>query len=74
MLVATVFVIIRMEKLMSAVLMMSFFSLLSSCIFMVLDAVDVAFTEAAVSAGASTIFFLSAAPRNLRLIKEYSCR
>ena len=60
MLVATVFVIIRMEKLMSAVLMMGFFSLLSSCIFMVLDAVDVAFTEAAVGAGASTIFFLAA--------------
>ena len=60
MLVATVFVIIRMEKLMSAVLMMGFFSLLSSCIFMVLDAVDVAFTEAAVGAGVSTIFFLAA--------------
>lgn len=60
MLLATVFVIIRMEKLMSAVLMMGFFSLLSSCIFMVLDAVDVAFTEAAVGAGVSTIFFLAA--------------
>lgn len=45
---------------MSAVLMMGFFSLLSSCIFMVLDAVDVAFTEAAVGAGVSTIFFLAA--------------
>ncbi len=60
MLLATVFAIIRMEKLMSAVLMMGFFSLLSSCIFMVLDAVDVAFTEAAVGAGVSTIFFLAA--------------
>ncbi len=60
MLVATVFVIIRLEKLMSAVMMMGFFSLLSSCIFMVLDAVDVAFTEAAVGAGVSTIFFLAA--------------
>ncbi|OED36484.1 cation:proton antiporter [Chromatiales bacterium (ex Bugula neritina AB1)] len=60
MLVATVFVIIRLEKLMPAVMMMGFFSLLSSCIFMVLDAVDVAFTEAAVGAGVSTIFFLAA--------------
>ncbi len=60
MLVATVIMIIRTQKLMSAVLMMSFFSLLCSCIFMVLDAVDVAFTEAAVGAGASTIFFLAA--------------
>ncbi len=60
MLVATVVAIIRLEKLMSAVMMMGFFSLLSSCIFMVLDAVDVAFTEAAVGAGVSTIFFLAA--------------
>ncbi len=60
MLVATVIIIIRMEKLMSAVLMTSFFSLIVSSIFMVLDAVDVAFTEAAVGAGVSTIFFLAA--------------
>jgi multicomponent Na+:H+ antiporter subunit B len=60
MLVATVITITRTQKLMSAVLLMSFFSLLCSSIFMVLDAVDVAFTEAAVGAGVSTIFFLAA--------------
>ena len=60
MLVATVFAIVRLDHLMTAVMLMGFFSLLSSCIFMTLDAVDVAFTEAAVGAGASTIFILAA--------------
>lgn len=60
MLVATVVIIVRLDRLMTAVMMMGFFSLISSCIFMTLDAVDVAFTEAAVGAGASTIFFLAA--------------
>jgi multicomponent Na+:H+ antiporter subunit B len=60
MLVATVFAIVRLKKLMTAVMLMGFFSLLSSGIFMVLDAVDVAFTEAAVGAGISTVFILAA--------------
>ncbi len=36
------------------------YSLLSAALFMVLDAVDVAFTEAAVGAGISTVFTLGA--------------
>lgn len=60
MLVATVFAIVRLKRLITAVMLMGFFSLLSASIFMVLDAVDVAFTEAAVGAGVSTIFFLAA--------------
>ena len=60
MLVATVFAIVKLDHLMTAVMLMGFFSLLSSCIFMILDAVDVAFTEAAVGAGASTIFIIAA--------------
>jgi len=60
MLVAVVFAIVRLKQLMTAVMLMGFFSLLSASIFMVLDAVDVAFTEAAVGAGVSTIFFLAA--------------
>lgn len=60
MLVATVYAIIRLEKLMTAVMLTSMFSLLSASIFMVLDAVDVAFTEAAVGAGVATVFFLAA--------------
>jgi len=59
-LVAVVYLIIKLDELMTAVILMGFFSLLSSSIFMVMDAVDVAFTEAAVGAGASTIFILAA--------------
>ncbi len=60
MLVATVFAIIKLDHLLTGVMLMGFFSLLSASIFMTLDAVDVAFTEAAVGAGASTIFILAA--------------
>lgn len=60
MLVATVGAIVKLDRLMSAVMLMGFFSLLSASIFMTLDAVDVAFTEAAVGAGISTIFILAA--------------
>ena len=37
MLVATVFAIVRLKRLMTAVMLMGFFSLLSASIFMVLD-------------------------------------
>ena len=60
MLAATVFAIIKLDHLLTGVMLMGFFSLLSASIFMTLDAVDVAFTEAAVGAGASTIFILAA--------------
>lgn len=60
MLLTTVYAIIRLDRLLTTVLLTSLFSLLSASIFMVLDAVDVAFTEAAVGAGVSTIFFLAA--------------
>jgi len=45
MLVAAVYLIIKLDELMTAVILMGFFSLLSSSIFMVMDAVDVAFTD-----------------------------
>ncbi len=60
MLLASVYAIIRLDRLLTAVLLTSLFSVLVASIFMVLDAVDVAFTEAAVGAGVSTIFFLAA--------------
>ena len=40
--------VIRMRDLFAAVMMTGIFSLLSACLFTVMDAVDVAFTEAAV--------------------------
>jgi multicomponent Na+:H+ antiporter subunit B len=52
-------VIIRLKDLFAAVMMMGIFSLLSASLFTVMDAVDVAFTEAAVGAGISTILMLA---------------
>ncbi len=40
-------------------MLMGIFSLLSACLFTVMDAVDVAFTEAAVGAGISTLLLLA---------------
>ncbi len=49
---------IRLRDLFAVVMMFSIFSLLSASIFVVLGAVDVAFTEAAVGAGISTVLML----------------
>jgi multicomponent Na+:H+ antiporter subunit B len=53
-------------RLFASVMLMGIFSLLSAALFVVLDAVDVAFTEAAVGAGVTVVLFLGA----LGLIKE----
>ena len=50
----------RVQGLFASVMMAGIFSLLSAAMFTVLDAVDVAFTEAAVGAGMSTVLFLGA--------------
>jgi multicomponent Na+:H+ antiporter subunit B len=57
-LVASAIAIIRLHDLFAAVMLAGIFSLLSACIFTVLDGVDVAFTEAAVGAGISTVLLL----------------
>ncbi len=49
---------IRLRDLFAVVMMFTIFSLLSASIFVVLGAVDVAFTEAAVGAGISTVLML----------------
>lgn len=54
----TVFAIIRTRNLYAVVMLGSIFSLLAAAVFVVLDAVDVAFTEAAVGAGISTVLAL----------------
>ena len=48
----------RMQNLFMAAMMMGIFSFLSAIMFTLLDAVDVAFTEAAVGAGVSTVLLL----------------
>ncbi len=51
--------IIRLRDLFAAVMLMGIFSLISASLFTVMDAVDVAFTEAAVGAGISTVLMLA---------------
>ena len=50
--------IILLRDLWSSVMLSGIFSLVSASLFMVMDAVDVAFTEAAVGAGVSTVLML----------------
>lgn len=59
MLVATAIAIVRLRNLFAVAMLSGVFSLLSALLFVVLDAVDVAFTEAAVGAGISTVLVLS---------------
>lgn len=57
-LVITAFAIIRLHSLFAVIMLFGIFSLISAGLFVVLDAVDVAFTEAAVGAGISTVLML----------------
>ena len=59
-LAAVALVIIRLRDLFAAAMLMGIFSLLSASLFTVMDGVDVAFTEAAVGAGISTVLILAA--------------
>ncbi len=58
-LVITAVAIVRTENLFVAVMLTSIFSLLMAANFFILDAADVALTEAAVGAGITTVIFLS---------------
>lgn len=59
-LVIVAFAIVRMRSLFGIVMLQGVYSLISAAWFVSLDAVDVAFTEAAVGAGVSTVLMLSA--------------
>ncbi len=50
---------VRQRNLFAAVMLFAIYSLLSAVLFVTLDAVDVAFTEAAVGAGIATILMLA---------------
>jgi len=60
MLAITAFAILRLRSLFAVVALSGVYSLLTAGLFVTLDAVDVAFTEAAVGAGVSTILMLGA--------------
>jgi len=59
--------IMRMHSLFAAIMLFGIFSLFSAGLFVVMDAADVAFTEAAVGAGISTVLMLA----TLALVKEH---
>lgn len=69
-LVVTAVAVVLSRNLFVAVMLMSIFSLLMAATFFILDAADVALTEAAIGAGMSTILFLGA----LALIGEHEAR
>ena len=56
----TIVMIVRLHNLFAVVMLGGIYSLLAASIFVVFDAVDVAFTEAAVGAGISTVLLLGA--------------
>ena len=58
-LVATTVALLRIRNLFAVVMLFSIFSLLAASVYVVVDAVDVALTEAAVGAGISTILMLA---------------
>ncbi len=59
-LVVTTITLIRLRDLVAVVILLGLYSLLMAVIWVMLDAVDVAFTEAAVGAGITTILLLAA--------------
>ena len=52
--------VIKTRRLFAVVILAGAYSLVTAAMFVNLDAVDVAFTEAAVGAGISTVLFLAA--------------
>lgn len=66
-LIMIVFASIKMTDLFAVTMLFGIFSFVSALLFLDLDAVDVAFTEAAVGAGFTTVLMLSA----LRLTQPY---
>lgn len=69
MLVATAIAITRTRRLFGVAMMAGVFSLLSALLLVSMDAVDVAFTEAAVGAGISTVLMLSTLTLTSRIEK-----
>lgn len=69
-LVVTAIAIMHLRNLFAVVMLAGVFSLLSAGLFVTLDAVDVAFTEAAVGAGISTVLMLGTLALTVREEKK----
>jgi len=61
---------IHLRDLLSAIILLSAYSLLMALVWVELQSVDVAFTEAAVGAGATTAFLIAAIARTTRWEKK----
>ena len=57
---ATAIAVVRLRNLVAVVILLGLYSLLMAAVWVLLDAVDVAFTEAAVGAGITTVLMLAA--------------
>ncbi len=66
----TAFVLVRLRNLFAVVMLSGIFSLLAAVLYVVLDAVDVAFTEAAVGAGISTVLMLGTLALTTSVVKD----
>jgi uncharacterized MnhB-related membrane protein len=60
----------HLRDLLSAIILLSAYSLLMALVWVELQSVDVAFTEAAVGAGATTAFLIAAIARTTRWEKK----
>lgn len=63
----TAVAVVRMRDLFAVVMITGLYSLLAASLFLILDAVDVAFTEASVGAGISTFLMLA----SLKFVNRY---
>ncbi len=66
----TALAIVRVRDLFATAMLLGIFSLLCAGFFVSLDAVDVAFTEASVGAGISTVLFVAAVFHTSRRSKD----
>lgn len=69
---ATAFTLVRLRRLFAVVMLSGIYSLLGALLYVTLDAVDVAFTEAAVGAGVSTVLMLGTLALTTRVERVHS--
>lgn len=65
----TAIAMMRLKSVFAVVMLASLYSLLAAAVFVAMDAVDVAFTEAAVGAGISTVLMLATLRLTTRISK-----
>lgn len=67
--VITAFTLVRIRSLFAVAMLSGIYSLVGASLYLVMDAVDVAFTEAAVGAGISTVLMLGTLSLTTRMEK-----